>query len=158
MALPILAIDPATRLGWALGLPCQQPMLGTVLLTGKGHPARFRAVEEWLGEMADAHGGFAEVVVEAPAPSGNFSSQSAARILLGFAITIETWCWDNGVPHREIYVGQARKLLLGRGSFKKGEAKPAVMRWARERGFPESTHDAADAALLLAYALMVPRS
>jgi hypothetical protein len=158
MTLPLLALDLATRTGFALGARGARPRLGTIAFTSKEHPARFRALEEWLDETAQKAGGFSEVLIEAPAPSGNFSSQSAARLLLGFAITVETWCWDHAVPYREEYVGRMRKFLLGRGTFPKGEAKPAVARWAEARGFGDETHDAYDALLAWVFGSMVPRS
>lgn len=151
--LPTLALDLATRTGWARGVKNAPPVLGTLDFAGREHPRRFRALEEWLDETADKAGGLGEVVHYA---KGGFAGQLAMKLHWGFAITCEMWCWDNRVAYRTEHEGTVRKLLLGRGTFRKDEAKPAVRRWAEGRNL-QGTQDAYDSALLLHYALMVPR-
>lgn len=148
----VLALDLATTAGWAIGRPGERPRSGVIQLQGQARAARFAALLEWLDDMATVEGGLTKVAVEAALSDHNFRSIEAGRLALGFVAHLELWCWDEGVPLEEVHVQTARKAVLGRGVFPKGEAKENVLTWAREQGFEPATDDQADALVTWHYA------
>lgn len=148
----VLALDMATRLGWACGAPRARPAYGSVLLSGRERPARYAAFLDWLAAAARIHRP-ARIVAEAPLASGDFAGRDAALLALGFMAHLETWAWDRSLPLELVAAGTARKAVLGRGSFARGTAKVVVTDWARREGFDPKDDNAADALVLWHYAV-----
>lgn len=137
----------ATRFGWACGAPGGRPAYGSVLLSGRERPARYAGFLDWLDDAARVHKP-ARIVAEAPLASGDFAGRDAALLALGFGAHLEMWAWDRSIPLEMMHAGTVRKQVLGRGTFPKGEAKGAVIEWARREGFEPGDDNAADALLL----------
>lgn len=145
----ILALDIATVTGWCLGTDA--PVYGSVRLGGQDRPAKYAAMLQWLDDQRALHPAIAEIAVEAPINALNMSGHDAAVMTLGLHAHLELWCWDHGIRLTPVASSTARKAVLGKGSFAKGQAKPAVMEWASSNGLAPRDDNAADAAVLWAY-------
>lgn len=147
----VLGLDLARTFGWACGAKTSRPVIGSVRLEGRDRPAVYAGLLDWLDDARAVHG-FVRVVAEAPMVTGDFRGRDAALMAIGLGEFVGWWCWENSIPFEQVHVGTARKAVLGRGNFAAGTAKGIVMDWCRREGLDVSGHDAADAALLWAYA------
>lgn len=143
----VLALDLATRSGWACGAAGGPPAYGAFVLGGADRAARYAALLDWLDDAAKVHAP-ERIVAEAPMVTGDFRGRDAALLALGFMAHLELWAWDRAMPLQLVHSGTARKGVLGRGSFERGTAKTVVMDWARREGFSPACDNAADALLL----------
>jgi Holliday junction resolvasome RuvABC endonuclease subunit len=144
----VLALDLASTTGFALGpFGARLARHGAFTLRQPEHVLRVAALREWMIDAESMHGRFSAVVVEA-AIVGGFSSQEAARLTLALHSMVELWCYDEQIPFLPCAASTVRKAMLGRGSFPKGQAKPAVIEWCHAQGLAPRTDDAADAILL----------
>lgn len=146
-AANVLALDLASTTGFAFGPFGGRPRHGAISLVGQAHVQRCAALRQWIEDQEAIGGAFSAVMVEA-AIVGGFSSQEAARLTIALHSTLELWCFDAGIAFVPVAASTARKAVIGRGSFPKGAAKPAVIQWCREKGYDPRTDDAADALLL----------
>lgn len=143
----VLALDLASTTGWCMGPLGARPRHGAINLRGVEHVHRQAALRDWIEDQEKIGVAFTAIVVEA-AIVGAFSSQEAERLTVALHGMVELWAYDAEIPFVAIAASTIRKAMIGRGTFPKGEAKPAVMRWCRANGFEPRTDDAADAILL----------
>lgn len=143
----VLALDLATTFGFALGPLGRRPLYGAKTLQRTEHVHRCADLRQWIEDQEQVHGKFTALVVEA-AIIGNFSSQDAERLTIALHTTVELWAYDVEIPFAAIAASTVRKSMIGRGTFPKGQAKPAVMQWCRAAGLEPRNDDAADAILL----------
>lgn len=144
-----LCLDLSLSVGWAFGLHDDPaPRCGVWLLPSSADLGRRYAA---LGnELADAIALFQPRLVLMEAPL--VRQDRSARLLLGLAAHVESTCYRWEVECREAHSGTVRKAVLGRGTFPKDQAKPAVLAWCEARGWAVPSHDAADACVLFEYA------
>lgn len=109
------------------------------------------ALLDWLDDALAVHR-FSRVVAEAAMVTGDFRGRDAALMAIEMHGFAAWWCWDRSIPFEQVHVGTARKAVLGRGTFAKGTSKAVVLDWCAREGLDVHGHDAADAALLWAYA------
>lgn len=147
---PILTLDLAKRLGWAVGSPGARPHFGTVELRGQSHGAIYAALVDWLEDAIRLHAP-AEIVAEAPLVRGEHQGIDAGRLALGMIAHLELVAHDHGIRLLEEHVARTRKAVMGRGNFAKGTAKSEVMAWCRANGFDPPDDNAADALVLWRY-------
>ena len=145
----ILALDLARNTGWAYGLPgAAIPFCGTWRLPPfEMQAASFCALADKLDSFFTAHG-VKLLVLEAPVPTGSKRGINAARQQLGLAAAAEMAAHWADVRAVEENVSSARKSVLGRGMFPKGEAKKHVTEWCSSMNFKPPDDNAADALLL----------
>ena len=146
-----MALDLARSTGWTCGAAGSVPAVGEVLFSSRERPAVMAALMDWLDDARAVHG-FTRIVAEAPMVTGDFRGRDAALMAIEMHGFVSYWCWENAIPFRQEHVGTVRKAVLGRGNFARGAAKLAVISWCEREGIPIGGHDAADAALLWAYA------
>lgn len=151
----ILAIDAATRSGWAAKMDgeitfgaldvaalCAPRMPGP-----RGKPSR----GEKLAAAARAYADLMErckpdvVLLEAPFARG----VATTRLLYGYAGAVEAAAHRAGAACLELEPSSVRKRVLGRGKLEDG--KTEVIEWARGQGFDlrDDQDDEADALMLL---------
>lgn len=150
----ILAIDPATRTGWALAsktvdTPWKIVESGTWNLAAKKlqNPSiRFLNLRRHLSSLADRHA-IDNLVYENP---GSLHGH-ARKILPGLQAIIESWCLENGVNWSVVRPGPVKKFATGSGTAQKEEMLTAArLKW------PEieiKYHDHADALWILSWYL-----
>lgn len=143
----VLALDLASTTGWCMGPLGARPRHGAISLRGLEHVHRQAALRDWIEDQEKVAGRFTAIVVEA-AIIGAFSSQEAERLTVALHGMVELWAYDAEIPFMAVAASTARKAILGKGSFPKGEVKGEVVRWCRGAGFTPKTDDDADAILL----------
>jgi crossover junction endodeoxyribonuclease RuvC len=139
----VLALDLATRCGWALGEFGDRPTSGSVVLGGADVVHRMAALREFL-DTQDGFRAISAIVVEA-ALAGQHKSADAADLLISLQSMARLWAYDMSVPIVLVPASTARKDMIGTGRFPKGEAKRHVAEWVERAGYLCPTHDAADA-------------
>lgn len=149
----ILALDLATRLGWAMcpiGNAPSQITFGEHVLPSTGNDiGKFIcAFEDWLGATIDTEC-LSLVVFEAPILPQR-TQLSTIRKLYGLATEAERVCRRRAVRVEEARMQTVRKAIIGKGNAQKED----TMRVCRlVYGLPVRTDNEADACAVLAYAL-----
>lgn len=147
----VLVLDLGTSFGFAHGplerLGGRRPHHGSAQLRQPVHVERVAALRHWIDERQVVFGRWTAICVEA-AIIGNFSSRDAERLTVALHSMVELWARDEEIPFLACDASTARKAMIGRGTFKKGQAKGEVDAWCRNAGFTPKTDDDADAILL----------
>jgi hypothetical protein len=158
----ILALDTATKTGWALGDASGVVASGVWILDSEGF-TRWRTLWRRLEDLFGGHGGQGlRVVHEAPLVMPG--RESGARVAHGLIAVLEFWCEWRGCTCEQVYGATIRKHALGKGNAGygqnkgvrvKGEGKrmmveAAAKKWPSIR-IADDNH--ADALHLLDYAL-----
>lgn len=167
----ILALDVATRVGWASGVVGETPQFGSVNFSGKGGTgevlARWRF---WLIDRVSTlrptiiafespyvpqpRTTFVKAGTEAPRGKGVPPMNPAVlRRLLAMCGLVEEIGFERSVRVRECVSGEFVKYFTGKGSWGGRDAKKeAVMRICRLHGWDVPDDNAGDACALWAYA------
>jgi crossover junction endodeoxyribonuclease RuvC len=145
----ILALDLATRCGWACGAPGTEPTYGTKVLPSTGEDiGRFAgAFNEWLLDMMTLEDP-GVVVFEAPVLAGT-TSLATARKLYGLAWHTEFCCQMRQVRVMEHHLQSVKKFFAGSGRASKDDMIAA----AHRQGWAPKDDNAADALGLWACAV-----
>lgn len=151
--MSVLALDLATRTGWAFARP-GTPAHGTVHLPRGGGPGSLGSVN---ASLADALGDLLKlhdprvIVFEAPAMHMAGRSPHTARMLIYLAGVVELVAYRWSIPVFEAQVQSVRKTLgITKGPTDK-DWKAGVIRWCRAQGYAPGDDNQADALALLAY-------
>lgn len=147
---PILALDIATKTGWAVGAPDGDPQHGVIKLPypgeNIGRPMKF--FMDWLGDFISVNG-VGHVVFEAP-----FSQKKKvidARKLICLAGVVELVCEIKGITCGEIDIQTNKSFFTGKRYAKKHE----MIAMCRLYGWhPEDDNDA-DALALWCYSVNI---
>ena len=151
-AFPLLALDLATRTGWALLLGPEARVLSGVkqLPKGGGDLGRFlRTYRDWLTDIMVLHRPLF-ICSEAPLPPRQQSSNAAAMRLLGLSMVTQMVAGDYGARWYSANNQTAKKHFAGSGRADKA----AMMQQCRVLWGIEPTDDnEADAIAVLDLAL-----
>ena len=155
----ILALDLSLTTGWAYGVSrANRPSCGLWLLGRMDHLGRVNSgLAQCLEDAISLHQP-SLVIFEAPI----VKQQTTARALIYLCGVVELICYERSVDCREAAAPTARKLVLGRGSFREERAgkmvsnnKSVVTEWATAQGWDPPDHNAADARVLWQYACLM---
>lgn len=144
-SITILALDPGTKCGYALGNDDSLVISGVFDLTpGKfdGGGMRFVKLLENLDRMHAASGGIDRVCFEAVR---RHKGTDAAHVYGGVMGHIQSWCERNGIPYEGVPVQAIKKFATGKGNAPKDAVIDAVESW----GFSPTDDNEADAIALL---------
>jgi Holliday junction resolvasome RuvABC endonuclease subunit len=147
----LLALDLATRCGWAL-LENGRLESGTDTFDvkrGESPGTRYLRFNRWLDEFAlHPSAGLPRVeliVFEQAHQRGGAATEVAA----GFSTRVMEFCAKHGIEHASVHTASLKKWTTGKGNADKAAMLEAVARrWKRV-----DTDDEADAVALLYYAL-----
>jgi Holliday junction resolvasome RuvABC endonuclease subunit len=149
----VLALDLATKFGWAFGSGGEHPRSGSVALPiYRPRDARFAAYSDWL---ADAITTFepSRIVYEAPQVTNggtlNATTMETARFLFGVCAITDLVAWRRDVPCFDVHLSSVRKHFCNSGHAKKRE----VIRVCHLRGWSPADDNEADALAIWDYAL-----
>jgi hypothetical protein len=164
--MKVLALDVSKRAtGWAFGPVGSKPESGELRFappSSSDDVVWFEAFK-WANEQMTSREPDL-VAIEAAIPTTNMSDDDGNPVtdakthdvLVGLQAAIRIVVMGRlGRPAKIIYASSARKLFVGRGTFPKGEAKPAVFRRAIEIGwltYQDATEARADAMCIWAKA------
>jgi len=147
----VLALDLASRAGWAYGATSDRATGWGVWDLGSaakvGHGAAYAVLADWLGDAFRLHRP-SLVVMEAPLPPGGQTHANTARLLLGYGAVVELLCYRWSIPLREQGAATVRKRVMGTARVE----KPDIVRWCQARGYEVTDHNAADAIALWHFA------
>jgi hypothetical protein len=151
----ILALDLASRSGWALGAAGETPRSGSVSFARAEHSmaAHFVGCRQWLTDFVAVNNPRI-VVFEAPlAPSyvAGRTNTDTVRKLMGLTAIVEEALYGKGFDVREAPVSKVREFFLGTAHLKRREAKQATKHRCVELGWRPCDDNAADALALWAY-------
>lgn len=157
----VLALDLATKTGWALGAERMTESGVQVFDVKRGESPGMRYVRfrRWLDEIATA----ADLIVYEQTVSS--PGRIAVEIADGLATRVQEYCAlqklsGRSVEHQPVYPATIKKFVTGKGNAK----KPAVIEAVIRRGWFPAGRDAddneIDAIALFHYALaeIVPQS
>lgn len=131
----LLALDLATRTGFAYGPPDGTPTSGTVVF--EGEIGRFLgAFETWLISFIVANEP-GLVVFESPILTRTKTTPQTARRLMSLAGITQMICYQGNIRCVEANLKSVKKFFAGNGNAKKGEMIEAASRW----GFPDIVWD-----------------
>lgn len=168
----VLALDIATKTGWALHKPgMERPFFGTLRLpsTPEEVGAPVQRLHEFLTDQHRLHGGLTDVVFEAQhiATPGRPDPETGKRkggidinviyklIALGghvewFAHCIKARCF-------KVHIGTWRKHFCGSGNMDRATSKMTAMDKCRRLGIDPPDDNAAEAMGILDYYLSLKR-
>ena len=148
----ILALDLATRTGWAYGVPGGKPVGGVwELPAGASNGRKFAALENQLWDALALHRPRL-LILAASFTQGK--AISGAEQLLGLAAHVESSCYRHDVEVRKQAESTMRAHVLGKGASLGGRdaIKARVMSWCAEQGYRVVDDNQADATLAWRYA------
>ena len=155
MTKRILALDLATKTGWACDGPEGRPMSGVLRLPKSGGDAAdgyefgmaYCRLEQFLiGRFRIDRPDI--VAMEAPIPGGHVKTTYVTmRLLYGLPAVTECVCTRWGIPIREIRVQAVKRHMTGNGRCD----KQAVIKMCRLFGWDPEDDNAADALAVWSY-------
>jgi len=153
----ILALDLASRTGWAVGDPADPtPRSGSVRLASSGASlgAVYAGCRQWLVDFVAAEPDIRLIVFEAPmAPQhmAGFTTAHIMRLLIGLCAIAEEFGHSRGYDVREAKVSDVREHFIGTNRIKRKDAKPLTIENCRRLGWAPVDDNAADALALWHY-------
>lgn len=151
----ILALDPATTVGWAAGEPGSTPQWGSRRFDGKATGQVVGMFRHWFNQRCyDLHPTL--VVFEAPyvpRPGAAVPMNPAVlRRLLGIVATIEACCWELRIRCNEVTTLEASRFFIGTQRLKRDEKKLRTIETCRHYGWNVDNDNEADALAIWAMA------
>ena len=145
----VLAIDPGTVTGWALGSRNGRVVSGTACFRSgrfQGGGMRFLAFSTWLRDMEKRHGPLQALVYE---QVRRHAGTDAAQVYGGFLAVLTSWAEERGIPYASVHVKTLKKHATGSGNASKQD----MVKAARALGHAPSDDNEADAIHALAWML-----
>ena len=145
----MLALDLATKTGWALRSANHQIISGTVSFRPSrydGGGIRYLRFRSWLESMAADAAGIGVVHYE---EIRRHLSTDAAHVHGGLLATLTAWCEQRSIAYQGVPVGTIKRHVTGKGNAH----KQAVIAAVREHGFSPADDNEADAIAILLCAI-----
>jgi crossover junction endodeoxyribonuclease RuvC len=140
----VVALDLATKTGWAAGFATLRPAYGTYKVEGS-EGAFYAAFDEWLPTILGVYRD-PVVIYESPVLP-RFTRIETLRRLYWMGGHVEMICNRRGIACYEAPLTTVKKFWTGSGRAK----KPDMVKAAQERGFAVSDDNQADALALWHY-------
>jgi crossover junction endodeoxyribonuclease RuvC len=147
----ILALDLASRTGWAVGDASDaRPASGSIRFAtpGASLSAVYCGCRQWLSDFVVADPEICLIVFEAPMTPQHMAGFTAAhiiRILIGLCAVTEEFAYYRGLDVREAKVCDVREHFIGSNKIKRKEAKVATIDACHRLGWAPADGNAADA-------------
>jgi hypothetical protein len=160
--MAVLALDLATKTGWALHKPgMERPFFGTLTLplgTDRLGLCVDR-LDEFLFDQHVMHG-LTDIAFEAQHIAGTKIDMNVVYKLCGLGMHVEWFCYRIGITDRcfKVSIGTWRKHFIGDGRVARGEAKIKAIDECRRLGLNPPDDNAAEAFGILDYYLSLKRS
>lgn len=141
----ILALDLATRSGWATNINRTSGVQTFDVRRGESPGMRFLRCRGWLNEMRALLGNIDVIVYEQAHHRGG----AATACCVGLVSTVQAVAAEHDIELMAVHTGELKRWATGKGNA----GKPAMIEAARQRGWSPVDDNEADAALLLEYAI-----
>jgi Holliday junction resolvasome RuvABC endonuclease subunit len=147
MALKILALDLASRMGWATNHPNVSGVQDFSLKRGDSPGMRILRLAGWLTKANSNIQGIDLVIMEQAHQRGG-NATAVAYHLQGKVLE---FCAENGIEHTALHSATLKKYATGSGRASKED----MINEAKRRGYEPQDDNEADAILLLEYAINI---
>jgi Holliday junction resolvasome RuvABC endonuclease subunit len=156
--MKILAFDPATAMGVAIGDAQDGPLCHTERLgeQGKHHGQRFLQSQIMTARLIKQHKPDL-IALEQAIVSGVKGGEQRAQLAFGLRACIMSVAFKANIRVVEYPVQTIRKHFIGNGALKRNEAKSAVMIRCKQLGWHVTNDNEADAAAVWEYARTAER-
>ncbi len=148
----ILALDLATKTGWAYGKPDKRGPTAFGSLKFKGErPAIYRELRRWLSDWIRAQPGL--IVFESAAPPIWMLGRTrfaTTKLLIGMCEHVEELCYER-IELCDAMTSQVRAHFLGTNRIKRPEAKRLTIARCEKLGWHVANDNEADACALWHY-------
>jgi hypothetical protein len=145
----VLALDPATKTGYAIGRAKENPLLATVDFGDEfsNHNDIFRRAHYWLAGVLKAQEPDLFVIEDVVPPSmkAGKTTHNVSSISLGLSGIFIGMAGAHGIPVLRAPISTWRKCFLGRGNLPRDAAKLAAKRQCRALGWAHEDDNAAEA-------------
>lgn len=141
----ILALDMATKTGWATNVNRTSGVQTFDVKRGESPGMRFLRCRGWLSEMLSLLCSIDVIVYEQAHHRGG----AATACCVGLVSTVQAFAAEHGIELMAVHTGELKRWATGKGNA----GKPEMIKTARQRGWSPSDDNEADAALLLEYAV-----
>jgi Holliday junction resolvasome RuvABC endonuclease subunit len=141
----ILALDFATRTGWAIRHPDGKITSGTVSFSQgrfEGGGMRYLNFRKWLEQRGKIDAVYFEAVYF-------HTGANDAQVYGGFMAALTMWCEEHKIPYDGIAWGTIKKFATGKGNASKQEVIEAV----KKLGHKPKDDNESDALALLHWAM-----
>lgn len=136
----ILALDTARKMGWAIR---SEGIASGVIDFGSKPGKKFLGFSNFLeSNLGDVDVVYYEKV-------RRHLGTAAAHAYGGFQAILQMQCFCHNIPLKEVSVGEAKKMLTGKGNAKKHE----MIQGAIDKGFSPVDDNEADAIAILLYGI-----
>lgn len=156
----VLAMDIATRMGWALHKPgMPRPFFGTVQFarTPEEVGLPMEQMRQFLTDQHQLHGGLTDIVFEAQHVVGGKIDINVIRKLISLAAMAEWFAHCIKARCFLVHIAQWRKHFCGSGRLDRERAKMVAMDECRRIGIDPPDDNAAEAMGILDYYLSLRR-
>jgi hypothetical protein len=141
----ILALDLATKTGWATNINRTSGIQTFDVRRGESPGMRFLRCRGWLSEMQNLLGVIDVIVYEQAHHRGG----AATACCVGLVSTVQTFAAEQNIELMAVHTGELKRWATGKGNAN----KQAMVQAARTRGWDPSDDNEADAQLLLEYSM-----
>lgn len=148
----VLAIDPGSTTGWALGSVLDgKPVIGLSgtwnIAPRRGESSGWRYIKfrRYLEEVLAAYPGLKAVVYEMQHHRG----ASATEYAIGCVAVIQEFCAQHSLEHASVHSTTLKKFATGHGNAK----KPDMMAAGKAKGWKFADDNECDALWIAEYAL-----
>lgn len=147
-----LALDMATRFGWAAGDLRGQPTFGSVNLgeAGSKHGARFFQALIEVQRLVNEHRPKL-IMIEAAIPAGPKGSAARAQLAMGYRAQVHLVAFRAGIRIDEAHIATVRSHFVGKLSKGRKNAKAKTIEQCIDLGWNVDDDNQADALALWAY-------
>lgn len=141
----ILALDMATKTGWATNIGRQSGIQTFDVRRGESPGMRFLRCRGWLAEMQSLLGNIDIIVYEQAHHRGG----AATACCVGLVSTVQTFAAEHDIELMAVHTGELKRWATGKGNA----CKLVMIETARSKGWAPGDDNEADAQLLLEYAI-----
>jgi hypothetical protein len=143
--MKILALDLATKTGWATNVGRQSGVQVFDVRRGESPGMRFLRCRSWLGEMFMLLGRIDLIAYEQAHHRGG----AATACCVGLVATAQAFAAEHGIELMAVHTGELKRWATGKGNA----SKQMMVQAARDSGWTPADDNEADAELLLEYAM-----
>ena len=142
--MKILALDLATRTGWALSAR-GRIRSGARDFDGESHGQKFLKLRAWLDGLVPPH----RVVVE----QAHHRGRGPTELAIGFLTVVKMWCAANKIELGSVHSSTLKVCATGDGQASKADmVRRANVKFRKKLGRKITDHNEADALHLLEWA------
>jgi len=145
--MKILALDMATKTGWATNIHGNRSgVIEFQLKRGESPGMRFLRFRAWLNELHKLLSGETDVIAYEQA---HHRGGAATAVCVGLITEVHAFAAEHNIELMAVHTATLKKFATGSGRANKKD----MVKAAQNRGWNPQEHNEADAQILLEYAI-----